>query len=313
MRLNKLFNKTAIAIFLLLLSVNTLVKAQISGPTEAPLGSTQYYSEDNEGCADHNIDWKVTNGEIVDEGYDYIQVKWTREGIGIISNNCWSSHNYEVKVSSENKDTSAIYGPQRVYVGETSIYTESETYCNEVGIGWRVTDLGEILDYDEYGAKIRWTKPGIAYVSNDCFNHTYDVEVVFVIPYTLKYDAAGNRIIRMQEIYLKSEQGESFIERETNAVIKEKLPEESMEDYLAGNNVKIYPNPTRGELAVKFDNFSPNEKIRVKLFDVNGNLILDDKVTNSYHPIDINNQPAGNYILQLSQGNFKKSYKIIKQ
>ncbi len=97
MKTNRI-RQTAITTCSFLMLAVTQATAQISGPTEVAPGSKHYYYEGDEGCADGNITWNVTNGEVVYEGYDYVQIKWGQEGpAGTISNNC-GNHVYEVSI-----------------------------------------------------------------------------------------------------------------------------------------------------------------------------------------------------------------------
>ena len=50
-----------------------------------------------------------------------------------------------------------------------------------------------------------------------------------------------------------------------------------------------------------------------QLSDINGNTIAKGKGKQGYNQIDMNNQPAGMYILQLLSNNQKQTERIIKQ
>lgn len=140
------------------------------------------------------------------------------------------------------------------------------------------------------------------------------IEIVYepVPIYSFSYDDAGNRVSRTM-ITFKSAGGESFWDPEKMGIDQSSLPLESLEDYLAGRNLKIYPNPTRGEMAIEFVDFPENEKVQVSLYDINGSLILDETVESQFYLLDIEDKPNGNYILKLSLGKFQKTYQIVKQ
>ena len=128
--------------------------------------------------------------------------------------------------------------------------------------------------------------------------------------YQYEFDEAGNRKARY-EVTLSSGDGESLIS--DGAFNPNNLKIETLEDYIAGKNLKIYPNPTRGELVLEFTEFPEDSPITMKLFDSNGRLLKSELVNGQYHLLDINNEPNGNYLLVLTLKKFKKTYQIIKQ
>lgn len=128
------------------------------------------------------------------------------------------------------------------------------------------------------------------------------------IDYSYAYDAAGNRYERAI-ISIKSADGESFLEKENLNL--EAL--ENLEDYIGEQNLKIYPNPTRGEMALEFVNFPEDKSLNLSLLDNSGKTVLKEKVQDSLYVLDINHFPAGNYLLRLELDNVHKVYQIVKQ
>lgn len=128
------------------------------------------------------------------------------------------------------------------------------------------------------------------------------------IVYSYDYDDAGNRTLRA-EISFSSADGESFQEMENLNL--EGL--ENLEDYIGEQNLKIYPNPTRGEMALKFENFPEENTIKLQFYDNTGKILIDKDIAESFYVLDINHHPAGNYLLRLQLGNHHKVYQIVKQ
>lgn len=74
---------------------------------------------------------------------------------------------------------------------------------------------------------------------------------------------------------------------------------------------KVYPNPSSGIFELELDNKS---KISWKVFNLNGQIIAEDQVENqTTTPINLSNQPAGIYILWISNGTITDYVRIMKE
>lgn len=75
----------------------------------------------------------------------------------------------------------------------------------------------------------------------------------------------------------------------------------------------VYPNPTRGITKLLFE--SPDfENLRIRLFNINGVLLLDKKVESSETHISLENLPSSIYILKVFHSNKEvKVFKIVKK
>ena len=80
---------------------------------------------------------------------------------------------------------------------------------------------------------------------------------------------------------------------------------------LAQQNINLYPNPAKDVLNVEFE--MPNEKAELKLFDVNGKLVLTQTI-NGKAIIDASNFNAGVYSLSIinNEGIVNKKLIIVK-
>ena len=80
-------------------------------------------------------------------------------------------------------------------------------------------------------------------------------------------------------------------------------------DEISEHNATIYPNPSNGIL-----NISTNKELcRCQLFDLQGNLLIDNVLSDNFSSIDINNLISGIYILKLQfSDSLFQYYKVIK-
>ncbi len=78
-------------------------------------------------------------------------------------------------------------------------------------------------------------------------------------------------------------------------------------------NFSLYPNPTTSSIQLSLDT-SDFENFNYTLFDVNGKLVLNDKIKNSITTISLENLSASIYFLSVYnlQSKLVKSFKIIK-
>jgi len=70
---------------------------------------------------------------------------------------------------------------------------------------------------------------------------------------------------------------------------------------ISGHELKIYPNPTRGELTIEMD-IAQNVSYALKIYDVLGKLIYADDLQGSQHiqkQIDLSTHPKGLYFLNI--------------
>ena len=117
------------------------------------------------------------------------------------------------------------------------------------------------------------------------------------------YDMAGNRIKR--EIVMSASQAmakkQSF---ESQDFYSERLREHS---------VKIYPNPTQGNLKVSISGLENSDKCHLDVYSIQGTQILAFDVNSDNANVDISNQPNGVYMLQITINGKSTTWKIIKK
>jgi hypothetical protein len=85
-------------------------------------------------------------------------------------------------------------------------------------------------------------------------------------------------------------------------------------DQIAERSIKIYPNPTQGQLKVEFGNTEGIKNCTITISAMNtGKQIKKMKATLPVTDIDISNQPFGIYIMLIDVDGDYTSWKIMKQ
>jgi len=128
------------------------------------------------------------------------------------------------------------------------------------------------------------------------------------LPRTYDYDNAGNRILRttltIRQVVV-AEADTSF------ADVSNSKQETFFEEVIWENNVKIYPNPTKGMLTLQFD--KPVKTGSYSLSDLSGKLLSDGTITNPIVTLDLSRYENGVYLLTLTLDGQTDTWKIIKQ
>lgn len=91
--------------------------------------------------------------------------------------------------------------------------------------------------------------------------------------------------------------------RTDNIQVSPKENKDSIPESISENSSKrfnVFPNPASSEIFVQVQN---SNEVVVKLFDVSGKMVLDKK-TASNTPVSISHLEKGNYILEISEGNW---------
>ncbi|MFT3740235.1 MAG: T9SS type A sorting domain-containing protein [Breznakibacter sp.] len=115
------------------------------------------------------------------------------------------------------------------------------------------------------------------------------------------YDNAGNRIERAIEL------------NAANTAKSAVLEQQVFEEALAGQEIKIYPNPTEGQLSVSVVPLESHLEGTIAVTDMNNRLILTKQITSGVTPIDLSAQPAGYYLMKIIIGTETSTWKIIKK
>ncbi len=77
-------------------------------------------------------------------------------------------------------------------------------------------------------------------------------------------------------------------------------------------NMIVFPNPTQASVVLKIENFN-FEKLQFQLVDLQGQILLNEKINVNETPIDMHKLSASTYLLQVFDNQqIIKSFKIIK-
>lgn len=123
------------------------------------------------------------------------------------------------------------------------------------------------------------------------------------------YDNAGNRISRQVVVYTT-----------TLKHAKENTEDPApVEEQLGERKIMVYPNPTKGALAVEITggNDKPvlagGDEIRILLFSAQGIQLQNMKAETGKNPINMLSYPTGWYVLRIQAGDEVTEFKIVKQ
>jgi hypothetical protein len=140
---------------------------------------------------------------------------------------------------------------------------------------------------------------------------------------TFTYDASGHRIQR-SVIGLAPAPGGTDFEVDSASIFGSLASFEQMpsaqdlfknvySDTLNESDVFIYPNPTKGALAVEIRNKNPKISHHLTVYSLQGAIVFQKSDIGDYTPIDLSSQPAGIYLLRISSQESFVTWKIIKE
>ena len=119
------------------------------------------------------------------------------------------------------------------------------------------------------------------------------------------FDTAGNRISRT--IVLPAPMSET-------RSIQAEYESEPFVERQGEREIRIFPNPTRGMLAVEIRGGETTDAVRLSLFDMQGRLLQTiESSVGVIQQIDMSAYPSGTYVLQLRVGEQTLNYRIIRQ
>jgi hypothetical protein len=116
------------------------------------------------------------------------------------------------------------------------------------------------------------------------------------------YDNAGNRISR------------TIVMSPSNAPAKPNGNQEPVVEQFSDNlQVKIYPNPTEGQLRLEIVGIDENDNVSYSLINLNGQTLIYQPQGTADEMLNLSPYPSGVYILRLNIKGDIIDYKIIKQ
>jgi len=131
------------------------------------------------------------------------------------------------------------------------------------------------------------------------------------------YDESGNQVKR----YIILNKGNASGDDTSKKIVENSKPEEivenskpeEFEDKLGELTIKIYPNPTLGQLFVEIKGLGSDETVDYQLFSQTGlNLEVKKKIGYQF-TVDMERYPGGLYILRLMISGKTSQWKILKE
>ncbi len=120
------------------------------------------------------------------------------------------------------------------------------------------------------------------------------------------YDLAGNRISR-KLVTLGS--NISHVKKQDGTYEQESTP---VEEKLGDRTITIYPNPTKGALAVGISG-EILDKISIILYSAKGNMLQNKIADSDITPLEMTTYPTGWYIVRIIADGKSTEFKVIKQ
>lgn len=118
------------------------------------------------------------------------------------------------------------------------------------------------------------------------------------------YDASGNRISRT--IILTSSQA-------PKAEMNDSAEQSPVLDAVGDVQLAIYPNPTKGMLAVEVQNAADVIDGEIIVYSIQGKFIRKVKMTSTTTNVDLGTCPTGSYLMKITVNNQTNTWTIIKQ
>ncbi len=124
------------------------------------------------------------------------------------------------------------------------------------------------------------------------------------------YDAAGNRVSRTIDL--------GAAQTAINGGEIENLSIEKSEDFftevIAEKEIKIYPNPTKGQLRVDILGYEDlNNNSSIQVFNTGGKLLYKSDTPSQTNDINLSDKPNGLYLMVITIAGERSTWKIIKQ
>lgn len=113
------------------------------------------------------------------------------------------------------------------------------------------------------------------------------------------YDSAGNRVSREIIIGVAGDEPQDIAA--------------SLIDVVASKAVRIYPNPTDGNLTISIDDYEESDQASFIIYDLSGVIVYDSKATGQASSVDISDCQSGIYILTIMINGNQSSWRIIKK
>lgn len=116
--------------------------------------------------------------------------------------------------------------------------------------------------------------------------------------YQYSYDQSGNRVLRLHI---------------PARIANPKDEPEAYSQKAKSNLITVFPNPNRGKMEVRIDNLENTQNATVKIYATNGSFIKEYKNAQNSTSINIEDKPAGNYIISVGIDKVMKEWVVMKE
>lgn len=144
---------------------------------------------------------------------------------------------------------------------------------------------------------------------------------------TYDYDLAGNRILRKMIVVVLRPEHEEELDALSNGVDKAaetetvetandteaKNEKEMFKEELDNVSLNLYPNPTAGALQIDIPDISAVNQGLIRLYDINGKILHEERVTSSETSIDLSQLEPATYILLLNINGKTSEWKVVRK
>jgi hypothetical protein len=98
-----------------------------------------------------------------------------------------------------------------------------------------------------------------------------------------------------------------------SSVNKNKFQSKRIQKNIDKYEINIFPNPTKGDIRIVINNFNPEIKGRISLFDENGKVLFQSLQLEQNNLLTIFQRPSGSYILRIVINGKSAEWVIIKE
>ncbi len=142
-------------------------------------------------------------------------------------------------------------------------------------------------------------------------NPGFDEPTITTQYITFSYDEAGNRIAR-NIVYVttpkSADGGENLSSRNPDLTNQPEL----FVDQLDQKQIKIYPNPTQGQLKIEIEGEYIPANTQITVVSVQGVPVIQTQMTENPMIIDITPYPDGTYFMTIREHETQTTWTIIK-
>ena len=116
------------------------------------------------------------------------------------------------------------------------------------------------------------------------------------------YDMAGNRLSRKLVVLNNPNYAKKNMDEPAPVV-----------EQLGERKITVYPNPTKGNLAVEITGGDGKDELRIILFSAQGVQLQNSQAITGINPMEMSTYSPGWYIMRVKAGDKTTEFKIVKQ